>query len=363
MTSDREWMARALQLARRGLYTTRPNPCVGCVLVRDDTVVGQGWHARAGEAHAEVMALQQAGEKARGATAYVTLEPCCHQGRTPPCTQALIDAGVARVVTAMLDPNPLVGGKGLGVLQAAGMETTTGVLDQEARSLNRGFCSRMERGRPWVTLKLAMSLDGRTAAADGSSQWITGPAAREDGHRLRARAGAVLTGIGTVLADDPQLTVRLEEAADWPQPQRLVLDSALRLPVQARMLSLPGRTTVLTRVESSAASAALREAGAEVVSLPDPDGQVDLKASLIWLAEQEINEVLIEAGATLSGAFVQAGLVDELVVYMAPTLLGDAGRGLLALPDLRNMADQRPLALTDMRPIGKDWRMTLIPQG
>lgn len=359
MKTDAAWLVRALQLARRGLYTTQPNPRVGCLLVASDAVVGEGWHERAGEAHAEVAALAQAGDKARGATAYVTLEPCCHQGRTPPCTRALIEAGVGRVVMAMADPNPQVAGQGRAQLEAAGIEVSSGVLESEAQVLNRGFVSRMQRGRPWVTIKLAMSLDGRTAAADGSSQWITGPAARADGHRLRAQAGAVLTGIDTVMADDPRLNVRLDGAQDWPPVQRFVLDSHLRMPADAAMLALPGRTVVLTTDAAADRAQELREAGAELESMPATDaGRVNLPAVLEWLAGQEINEVLVEAGATLAGSFISAGLADELVIYMAPSLLGDAGRGLLELPGLTSIDQQQALQITDWRRVGEDWRIT-----
>lgn len=355
---DRGHMAAALRLAQRGIYTSHPNPRVGCLIVRDAVVVGEGWHERTGGPHAEVMALAQAGEQARGATAYVTLEPCCHHGRTPPCTQALIKAGIQRVVVAMTDPNPLVAGQGVAELQAAGIQVETGLMAADAEGLNRGFKSRMQRQRPWVTLKLAMSLDGRTAAADGSSQWITGPAARADSHRLRAHAGAVLTGIGTVLADDPRLNVRLDEADGWNPPHRLVLDSQLRMPANAAMLSLPGRTTVFTITDRQQAHASLEQAGAEVVVVAAENGRPALAEVLTWLAKHEINEVLVEAGSLLSGAFVAANLVDELVIYMAPTLLGNEARGLLSIPGLNNITEQRQLRIISCRAIGNDWRLT-----
>lgn len=369
MHDDPRYMARAIELARRGLYTTHPNPRVGCVLVRDGAVVGEGWHQRAGEPHAERLALADAGGNARGATAYVSLEPCSHHGRTPPCADGLIEAGVARVVAAMEDPNPLVAGQGMARLAAAGMETTIGVLEAEAAALNPGFIKRMTSGRPYVRCKLAMSLDGRTAMANGDSKWITGEDARRDVQRLRARSEAIVTGIGTVLADDPSMNVRLA-AADLPgmapddsihQPLRVVLDSRLRMPPTARMLSLPGRTLVLTVAEDLDHGVALAEAGAEVLSLPGGVDALDLGAVLDELGRREINEVLIEAGPTLAGAALAAGVVDELVVYMAPHLMGDTGRGLFHLPGLEHMADRVPLTITDIRAVGGDWRITARP--
>ncbi len=358
---DLRHMARALELARLGLYTTHPNPRVGCVIVRNGQVVGEGWHQRAGEAHAEILALNAAGNKARGATAYVTLEPCCHHGRTPPCSAALIAAGVTRVVTAMQDPNPQVSGGGMAALRAAGIKTDCGVLESEAQALNRGFIRRMTRGRPWVRIKLGMSLDGRIAAANGDSRWITGEAAREDVHRLRAETGAVLTGIGTVLADDPSLTVRLP--GEWPPPVRIVLDSQLRMPELARMLSLPGRTLVLTaEAEDSISWKALKRAGAELWRvIPQDTGRLPLDEVLAVLARQQINEVLVEAGPTLVGALLQAGLADELILYMAPCLLGDSARGLMHVPGLNTLAQRLPLHIEDVRAMGHDWRIIARP--
>ncbi len=357
MTSDLEYMARALQLARRGLMTTQPNPRVGCVLVKHDVIIGEGWHERAGGPHAEVMALQNAAAEADGATAYVTLEPCSHQGRTPPCADALIKAGVKRVVAAMTDPNPLVAGQGLAALEAAGIKTEQGLLRTEAERLNRGFCKRMTVGRPWVTVKLATSLDGRSAAADGSSQWITSAEAREDVHRRRAEAGAVLTGIASVLADDSKLNVRLE-GVETRVPDRIVLDSALRMPLDATMLSLQGRTIILTCSGDAAKTEALQNKGADVVQLPDVASRLDLHAVLDWLGSQQINEVLVEAGPTLAGAFLQAGIADELLCYIAPRLLGDAGQGLLSLPGVKNISQSLALDITDLRAVGPDWRVT-----
>ena len=353
-------MARALQLAERGLYTTDPNPRVGCVLVRDGAVVGEGWHERAGGPHAEINALRQAGAQAAGATAYVTLEPCSHHGRTPPCSAALVEAGVVRVVAAMQDPNPRVAGSGLQALQQAGIEATSGVLAAAAEALNPGFVKRMRTGLPWVRCKLAMSLDGRTAMASGESQWITGAAARQDAHRLRARASAILSGIDTVLADDPALTVRLEEPETTPvePPLRVILDSRLRIPDDAQLLGLPGATLLLTGVTRPEQHARLVRPRVSLVTLPLHEGRLDLVAVLRHLGGLELNEVLVEAGATLCGALLQAGLVDELVIYMAPHVMGDAARGLFALPGLERMAQRIDLKVTDIRAVGEDWRIT-----
>jgi len=359
--TDRRFMSRALQLAERGLFTTDPNPRVGCVLVKNNEIVGEGWHQRAGEAHAEINALQAAGRLAKngakGATAYITLEPCCHHGRTPPCSDALIAAGVSRVVVAMQDPNPQVAGQGLAQLQKAGIETHSGVLQTQAEALNPGFIKRMRTGRSWVRGKMAMSLDGRTAMASGESQWITGEDARRDVHRLRARSAAIVTGIGTVLADDPSLTVRLDD--DVEQPLRVVLDSRLQMPLTAKMLSLPGRTLVLTVNTDEQKTAALRDAGAEVEVVVSSNGRPDLSAVLDCLARHEINEVLVEAGPTLCGAFLQAGLFDELVIYMAPLFMGSGARGLLNLPDVEKMSQATKLEIVDMRAVGNDWRLQI----
>jgi diaminohydroxyphosphoribosylaminopyrimidine deaminase/5-amino-6-(5-phosphoribosylamino)uracil reductase len=361
---DLEYMERAVELARRGWYDTPPNPRVGCLLVRDGEVIGEGWHARTGDAHAEVNALRDAGARAgggRGATACVTLEPCRHYGRTAPCVDALIEAGVARVVVGARDPNPRVAGGGVEALKAAGIEVVEGVLEAECRALNPGFEMRMTAGRPRLRVKLAMSLDGRTAGADGESRWITGEAARADVHRLRAESGAVLTGIGTALADDPSLTVRLppEEASggEWRQPLRVVLDTRLRLPPTARMLGLPGRTLVFTAAAAGGSWDALAVAGAALRRLPEADGGLDPGAVLRALAEEEINDVLVEAGPTLAGALVGAGLADELILYVAPSLIGDGGRALMHLPGLARFADRLSLRIVDVREIGGDWRI------
>jgi len=367
--ADYAWMARALGLARRGFYTADPNPRVGCVLVRDGEPVGEGYHRRAGEPHAERNALAVAGARAAGATAYVTLEPCSHHGRTPPCADALAESGVARMVAAMQDPNPLVAGRGLQRLREAGVQVDIGVLEDQARDLNPGFVKRMTDALPWVRCKLAMSLDGRTAMASGESQWITGEDARRDVQRLRARSSAILTGVETVLADDPSLNVRLgaealgDTGADaWVrQPVRVILDSSLRTPPTARLLELPGTTLILCVVEQREQAADLEAAGARVQILPEDQGRVGLRAALEFLAEQEINEVLIEAGPTLAGSFVQAGLVDELIIYVAPHLMGDGARGLFNLPGLRHMADRVALDIRDLRRVGRDLRITSVP--
>ncbi|HHH39068.1 MAG TPA: bifunctional diaminohydroxyphosphoribosylaminopyrimidine deaminase/5-amino-6-(5-phosphoribosylamino)uracil reductase RibD [Sedimenticola sp.] len=367
---DHVWMARALRLARQGLYTTHPNPRVGCVLVRDGEMVGEGFHRRAGEPHAERNALAMAGERARGATAYVTLEPCSHHGRTPPCSEGLLAAGVARVVAAMEDPNPLVAGQGLAMLRRAGVQVESGLLASQARALNAGFVKRMEQGRPLLRCKLAQSLDGRTAMASGESQWITGPAARRDVQRLRARSDAILTGIGTVLADDPSLNVRLgigdlpgvESADCLPMPLRVVLDPRGEMPPRARMLGLPGSTLIFCSTADQAQVTALQAAGAEVERLPGDEDRVDLDAVLENLARRQINEVLLETGPTLAGAALAAGMIDELVIYTAPMIMGSGARGLFHLPGLERMADRIELEIGDLRMVGRDLRVTARPR-
>ncbi|MGB8052486.1 MAG: bifunctional diaminohydroxyphosphoribosylaminopyrimidine deaminase/5-amino-6-(5-phosphoribosylamino)uracil reductase RibD [Azonexus sp.] len=351
---DHGMMARALQLAERGMWTTTPNPRVGCVLTRDGEVIGEGWHEKAGEPHAEVNALRAAGERVRGATAYVTLEPCSHHGRTPPCAEALVAVGVSRVVAAMSDPNPLVAGKGLAMLRAAGIEATSGLLENEARELNIGFVSRMTRGRPWLRLKAAASLDGKTALNNGVSQWITGPDARRDGHRWRARACAVLTGIGTVRDDDPQLLVRDVETTR--QPLRVVVDSRLETPLSARILQ-GGPVLVAVAVDDEKRANLLRAAGAEVLLLPNAAGKVELKDLLEELGRRGINEVHAEAGFKLNGSLLREGLVDELLLYLAPCLIGHDASGLFNLPELTSLDGKRPLQIRDLRQIGEDIRL------
>ena len=354
--ADYRFMSRALRLARKGLYTTDPNPRVGCIIVKDGEVVGEGWHERAGEPHAEIHALHAAGNKTAGTTVYVTLEPCCHHGKTPPCSEALIKAKVARVVVAMQDPHSRVAGQGLQQLRDAGIEVEVGVMEAQAQTLNPGFIKRMQTGRPYVRNKLAMSLDGRTAMASGESKWITSEAARQDVQRLRARSSAIVTGVGTVLADDPSMTVRLEGVER--QPLRVVVDTHLSMPVTARMLQQPGRTLVMTCSDDEAAREALEHTGAEVICLPFCSDTVDMQAVLDTLGEMEVNEVLVETGATLSGAMLQAGLIDELVIYMAPILMGASARGLFRIPGLDTMEQKISLDIIDMRAVGKDWKIT-----
>jgi diaminohydroxyphosphoribosylaminopyrimidine deaminase/5-amino-6-(5-phosphoribosylamino)uracil reductase len=353
-SDDHRHMARALQLAARGMDSVTPNPRVGCVVVRDGSIVAEAWHRKAGEPHAEALALQSAGGRARGATVYVSLEPCSHHGRTPPCADALIDAGVARVVAAMDDPNPLVAGQGAGRLRAAGIATEVGLLEAEARELNVGFVSRMTRGRPWMRVKMATSLDGKTALANGVSQWITGPAARRDGHRWRARSCAVVTGIGTLRDDDPRLTVR--DVPAERQPLRVVVDSRLRIGLDAKILE-GGGVVVATATDDPHKARALEAAGAEVWVLPDAHGKVELAALAGRLARHGVNEVLVEAGINLHSALITAGIVDELVIYLAPHLLGDAARGMVRLPGIERMDQRVDLQIRDVRSFGPDLRL------
>jgi diaminohydroxyphosphoribosylaminopyrimidine deaminase/5-amino-6-(5-phosphoribosylamino)uracil reductase len=353
---DHLHMASALRLAERAAYTTRPNPMVGCVIAHGEQVVGQGWHQRAGGPHAEVFALREAGEQARGATAYVTLEPCAHFGRTPPCALALVEAGVHRVVAAMRDPFPQVDGGGFDLLRAAGIEVSEGLLAPQARELNRGFLSRVERGRPWLRVKLAASVDGRTAMADGSSKWITGAAAREDVQHWRARAGAILTGAGTVLADDPMLTVRLPGIEVMP-PLRVVLDARLRSLECARVREGGAPTLYLHDPAVSPPDAA----DAQFASVPVIDGRLDLRAVMELLGATGINEVHTEAGATLAGALLAGGWVDELLLYQAPTLLGEDGLPLFAGLGIDAMDKQRSLRVVDQRRVGNDMRLLFRP--
>jgi len=365
---DAQFMHRALELARRGKYTTTPNPCVGCVIVRDNKIIGEGWHKKAGTPHAESNAIADAGGEAAvaGATIYLTLEPCHHFGRTPPCVDALIRARVARVVVAMVDPNPQVGGKSLEKLRAAGIETAVGLMEKEARDLNRGFLSRMENGRPFVVMKSAMSIDGRTAMASGESKWITREAARTDVQRLRAQSCAIVTGIGTVLADNPSLTVRKELLGDElpetfsRQPLRLILDSQLRIPLDAKILHELGDVMVVCGEITPAVSdkaEQLVNLGAAVVSLPNVASQIDLPSVLFMLAQREINQLMVEAGSKLSAAFVEQNLVDEWIIYMAPTLLGASAKPLLDF-SIEKMANQRRLSIQSVESVGDDWKIT-----
>ena len=350
---DRAFMTRALELAELGLYTTTPNPRVGCVLVRDGRIIGEGWHQRAGGPHAEVHALADAvarGADARGATVYVTLEPCNHHGRTPPCTDALLAAGVRRVVAAMADPHPLAA-HGAERLRAAGVEVDIGLYEEDARELNVGWLMNVEHGRPWVRVKIAASLDGRTALQNGESRWITGEQARADGHRWRARACAILTGIGTVQHDDPQLTVR---GVDTPrQPLKVIVDRHGELPANARVLA-DGEVLVVT----ASTPRIVWPPTVRTMQLPDRDGRIDLAAMMAALAGEGINEVHVEAGARLNGALLAAGLVDELLVYLAPCLLGDGARGMFVLPaPLERLADRTPLRIAGVDAVGADWRI------
>ena len=367
LPDDYRYMARALRLAERGRYTTMPNPRVGCVLVKAGQVVGEGWHIRAGEGHAEVNALAAAGDQARGATAYVTLEPCNHTGRTGPCSQALVDAGIARVVYAMEDPNPLVAGAGLARLRTAGLAVDGPLLEDQARALNPGFLKRMERQRPLVRCKLAMSLDGRTAMASGESKWITGPKARADVQRLRARSCAIVSGIGSILQDNSSLTVRAAELGlanaeqiAQRQPLRVILDSRLQLPRDALILRQPGAILLVHNGTAPAEQLSGWPEAVELLALPGRDGRIDLEALVRELAKRQCNEVLVEAGATLAGAFLRRGLLDEILVYMAPKLLGSQGRPLFELP-LDTMSAALALKVTDMRALGQDWRITAVP--
>ncbi len=356
--AEHGWMARALQLAARGRCSTHPNPRVGCVVVRNGRIVGEGAHYVAGGPHAEVMALREAGEAARGGTAFVTLEPCCHHGRTPPCTDALIAAGLRRVVFAARDSNPHVAGAGARQLRSAGIAVAGDLLAPESRALNRGFFSRLERGRPFVVLKLAMSLDGKVALANGQSQWVSGPESRADVQRLRADSSAVLTGIGTVLADDPALTVR-DPRFDLRgrQPMRVILDSHLRTPTTARMLSLPGETRIFTTTADGARMAVLGRAGAIVERIAPAGPRVALAAVLERLAALDVNELLVEAGPALAGAFLDAGLVDELVLYVAPRLFGAAARSAFEIAGPAALEDALGLSIVEERAVGGDRRI------
>ena len=352
-------MARALRLAERGRYTAHPNPVVGCVLVRGGKVVGEGWHKLTGKAHAEINALGAAGESARGATAFVTLEPCSHHGRTPPCVTALIDAGIAEVVIAMQDPNPSVAGDGVAALESARIPVRSGLMRAAAEKLNAGFISRMERGRPYVRLKVASSLDGAIAMQSGESQWITGPEARADVQKLRARSGAILTGIGTVLADDPALNVR-DEAIDTAglQPLRAVLDSNLRMPLSAGMLDMPGATIVYCIDDDN--RQALADVGVDVVKVKADGEFADAAAALEDLAARKINDVLVEAGPTVAGNLLSGRLVDELVIYQAPHIMGSETMSIVRTPGWKALADRLELEITDHRRVGQDTRITAI---
>ncbi len=357
MNDDYQFMARALRLARRGMYTTTPNPRVGCVIVGNGRVVAEGWHEKAGSAHAEAAALGHAGDAARNATVYVSLEPCSHQGRTPPCADALIRAGVGRVVVAMHDPNPMVSGAGIQRLRDAGIPVECGVLEAQARELNVGYVSRMTRGKPWMRVKIASGLDGKTALENGASQWITSAPARRDAHRWRARSCAIMTGIGTLTEDDPRLTVR--EVQTPRQPLRIVVDSRLRV-VPGSKIFAGGSVLIATASSDEAKIARLTALGAEVLVLPDQHGKVDLQRLVAELASRGINEVLVEAGINLHTALLRAGAVDELLLYYAPKLLGARGRGMFDLGGLTNMDEVPELDVTELRQIGPDIRLRAL---
>ena len=352
--ADREFMRQALELGERGLYTTTPNPRVGCVIVKDGAVVASGWHEKAGLPHAEALALKAAGERASGATLYLNLEPCSHHGRTPPCADAIVASGIKRVVAAMQDPNPKVAGAGFAKLRAAGIEVEHGLMEDEARELNIGFVARMTRGRPWVRIKIAASLDGRTALANGKSQWITGEVARADGHRWRARACAILTGHGTVRDDDPQLNVR---GVDTPrQPLKIVVDSRFETSPTARLLK-DGKTLVAGAVNEARSIAALKHAGADTVIIPNDRGKVELFKLMEELARRELNEIHVEGGTRLNGSLLQAGVVDELLLYLAPRIIGDSGRGMFDLPELSNLSQAKGLKIRELERVGEDIRI------
>lgn len=361
MNSNREYMQRAIRLASRGRYTTDPNPCVGCVIVKADKVVGEGWHRIAGEAHAEINALAQAGSEAQGATVYLSLEPCSHTGKTPPCADALIEAGVKKVFVAMLDPNPLVAGEGIRRLQDAGIEVEQGLLETQARELNPGFIKRMEHGRPFVRVKLAMSIDGRTAMSSGESQWISCEASRKDVQRLRAESSAVMTGVATVIADDPSMNVRLSAqqlAVDTVrQPKRIVVDSQFRMPVDAKISAVGGPCAVYTTV----AVDDTEQYPFDIRTIASIDNQVDLKALMQDLAADEINLLHVEAGSILCGALLKDGLVDEIILYMAPHIMGDEAKPLFTIPGLVQMRERIALTIKDVRSVGDDLRLTLSP--
>ncbi|HEC74058.1 MAG TPA: bifunctional diaminohydroxyphosphoribosylaminopyrimidine deaminase/5-amino-6-(5-phosphoribosylamino)uracil reductase RibD [Methylophaga aminisulfidivorans] len=361
MVIHHTYMARAIELAKRGLYTTDPNPRVGCVIVKDDVIIAEGWHQRAGEGHAEVNALAQAGSQAEGADCYVTLEPCSHHGRTPPCADALIAAKVKCVYIAMKDPNPLVSGNGIQRLRDAGIDVHIDILTTESEKLNPGFIKRMRQGKPFVTSKVAMSLDGRTAMASGESQWITGNDARLDVQKLRARSSAILTGIATILSDDPLLNVRLSEHDGlYPngqivrQPLRVIVDSQARLPAEAKILE---QTTIL---HVTAVNHSIVEDEHHLI-LPAANKRIDLSALMDNLAHRGINEVMVEAGSVLNGALLEAGLIDKLVIYIAPKIMGDMARGAFNLPNLLTLSDSINLHIDDIRAVGQDWRITATP--
>jgi len=351
-------MAKALVLARKGIYTSDPNPRVGCVIVKNHKIIGQGYHRKTGENHAEINALEQAGDNARGAVVYVSLEPCSHHGKTPPCVEALVAAGVKKVIVAMEDPNPLVSGRGIAKLKAAGIEVISGILEREAIELNPGFIKRMQESKPFIRIKLAMSLDGKTAMASGESKWITSAAARLDGQKLRARSSAILTGAGTVLADNPSLNVR--DLDIGRQPLRIILDTELEVSSRAKIFKLPGEVVVVTIANNKSKIKELEAAGAEVFILPKSNSKVNWSYLMTWLGKKEINELHVEAGATLAGTLLQEGLVDEVVIYMAGKIMGDQARSLFNMK-VDIMSEAVKLKFTDIRMLGEDVRITAVP--
>lgn len=356
---DQKFMQRVLSLAKKGLHSTQPNPRVGCVIVNGDEIVGEGYHHSAGQLHAEREALAAAGEKARGGTAYVNLEPCCHQGRTPPCTDGLIDAGITRVVASIADPNPYVSGGGFELLKEAGVNVETNLMRNEALLLNKGFVQRMAAQKPWVVLKSAATLDGRTAAFDGESKWITGSDARAEVQKLRAECSAVLTGIGTVLSDDPQLNVRQEQ--ELRQPMRVVLDSKLQIPLDARIIGDDQKLLVFTLADDANKISALQELGVEVVQQYDK-AKIDLHDVLQELVKWECNELLVEAGQTLSGAFLESGLVDELVLFYAGTLLGDKGKSMFQFDSPLPFGDRVEYRIRHVEMVGSDFKVVAVSE-
>ena len=375
LEADFHYMKIAIELAKKGLYSTKPNPAVGCVLVKDGQIVGEGWHQKAGEPHAERVALAEAGDNAQGATAYVTLEPCSHYGRTPPCADGLIEAKVARVVVAVQDPNPLVSGQGIQRIKNAGIDVTVGILEEEATAINLGFIRKMKKQLPFVRLKMASSLDGRTAMQNGESHWITGEASRQEVHKMRARSGALITGIGTVLADNPSLTVRLSDEVlaelnlnqQNCHPIRVVLDPNLSMPTDAKMLSLPGRTILMTSKETAERSPELVEMlynqGIELVAVSAHDDRLDIESILRYLAEEEdINDVMVESGAIVAGAFMQSGLVNELHSFIAPSLMGDSAKPMFVLPGIESMDQKMNFQIQSIDRFGEDVRLILVPK-
>lgn len=356
MVNDYFYMAKALQLAEKGLYTTKPNPCVGCIIVKDNKIIGEGYHHKAGEPHAEVYALQQAKEQAENATVYVTLEPCSHYGKTPPCVNQLIKAKVKRVVIAMQDPNPLVQGQGIALLKQSGIEVEVDVLKAQAYKLNQAFIKRMTKKIPWLRIKMAMSLDGKTALNSGESQWISGQASRQDVHKWRARSGAIVTGVGTVLADNPLLNARIDNDDTIIQPLRCVIDTHLRIPLVSNLLSIPSPVIIYTSAKPPPIKP---PSWVEFITMPKNEYGIDLKAVLQDLAQREVNEIQVEAGAKLAGSLWEQALVDEMLLYIAPQFLGDKAKPLLALPELQSMQARYHLTIQDIRMLGEDIRILL----